>query len=227
MHGDEGDLEAADEEAGDEELIGAVAEGLAERLDDALVGLAAARSATAFGLPRMTIARNGTSERDRRHDEERGSPSIVMDEGLAERRENELAGRAGGRAEAVGEGAHVIGEEPGEGGEDEQERRPGDAEADEDAGGELQRERVGGLRHQGEAERVEERAAGQDARRPELVGDHADERLRRAPDEVLDGDGEREGLAAPAVARSSSASGRSPWSSVGRSRSRRSGSRRR
>ena len=41
MDGDEGELEAADEEAGDEELIGAVPERLAECLGDALIGLAA------------------------------------------------------------------------------------------------------------------------------------------------------------------------------------------
>ena len=35
VHGDEGDLEAADEEAGDQQPVGAVAEGLAERLEDA------------------------------------------------------------------------------------------------------------------------------------------------------------------------------------------------
>ena len=40
VDGDEGDLEAADEEAGDEQLVGAVAEGLAERLEDRLVLLA-------------------------------------------------------------------------------------------------------------------------------------------------------------------------------------------
>ena len=59
VDGDEGELEPADEKAGDEELIAAVTEGFAERRDDALVGLPRP-TATAIGLPRMTIARKGT-----------------------------------------------------------------------------------------------------------------------------------------------------------------------
>ena len=79
------------------------------------------------------------------------------------------------------------------------------------------------MRHRDEPERRRARAAEHDARRAEAVGDHAGERLRRAPDEVLHGERERERLAAPAEVGASSAAG------TGRSRggcpSRASGSR--
>ena len=47
--------------------------------------------------------------------------------------------------------------------------------------------------------RIEDCAGAQHAHRAETVGDAAGERLRRAPEQVLHGDREREGLAAPAV----------------------------
>ena len=55
-----------------------------------------------------------------------------------------------------------------------------------------------GDRHQHEAGDVERRPADHDLRRTEPVGEHAGHRLRGAPDEVLEGDREREDLAPPA-----------------------------
>ena len=56
-------------------------------------------------------------------------------------------------------------------------------------------------RHQGQAEGVENAAAGEHARRPEPVGERPAERLADAPGEVLDRHRERKDLAAPAMAR--------------------------
>jgi len=53
------------------------------------------------------------------------------------------------------------------------------------------------MRHQEQPEHVQQRAAQYHAPRAVLVGEHAGERLRRAPHQVLHGECEREGLAAP------------------------------
>ena len=55
------------------------------------------------------------------------------------------------------------------------------------------------MRHQGEAERVQERADAQHPHRAEAIGDRAGERLRHAPQQVLDREREREHVAAPAI----------------------------
>ena len=87
---DEGDLEAADEETEDEKLVGAMREGLAQRLDDRLVLLARERRCRyRFAPDHHGDERNDQDQRG--EGEQRRLPAIGLDEGLAERRENELA----------------------------------------------------------------------------------------------------------------------------------------
>src|SRR3546814_15905287 len=85
---DEGDMEAADEEAEGQQVVAGVREGLLQGAADRLM------QAAAVGAP-------GQRCRERHHDEgedgqegERGRPAVGGDEGLAERHHEELPRRA-------------------------------------------------------------------------------------------------------------------------------------
>jgi hypothetical protein len=71
--------------------------------------------------------------------------------------------------------------------------------AQQHAGREREHQRRGGKRHARQARRVEERAGDQHPEGAEAVGGHAGEDAEHAPGQVLDGDGEGEGLAGPAL----------------------------
>jgi hypothetical protein len=91
MRGDEGELEAAGEEAEHEQHVAAVPERLRERLRDRL-----ARRRRTAGLRR--VATPGEHERERHRnehghgkDDERLVPAEAVDEEVRDRREEELA----------------------------------------------------------------------------------------------------------------------------------------
>ena len=104
MRGDEGHLEAADEEAGGEQKVALMTEGLAQGRADGLLYIRVLLS------PGIGIAaqRNGEDRHDqhhRRHDQQRVRPAKRVDQHLAEGRENEHAGGARRRAQPEGERA--------------------------------------------------------------------------------------------------------------------------
>jgi hypothetical protein len=75
----------------------------------------------------------------------------------------------------------------------------GQADADQQAGRQVQRQRVASMGHQDQAEGVGASAAGQRPPRSPAVGDGAGQRRGDAPDDVLECDGEGKGFASPAM----------------------------
>ena len=197
VDGDERDVEAADEEAGDQEQVAAVAERAREGLLEAEVDLA--------GRGRTGRARGHGGGEQRHHggaggeQEECSLPAVGEDERLAQGRQQELAEAAGRGGDAHGPRAPLGRHAPGEGGHDDGERAAGEAQADQDAGGQVHLQRGLGHGHQRHARGVEQAAHGQHPRAAEPVGERPGERLARAPEQVLDRDREREHLAPPAV----------------------------
>jgi hypothetical protein len=126
---------------------------------------------------------------------QRGHRAVGGDEALPERREEELAHRARGGGQAHRPGAPIGAHEAREGGDDDRERPARDAEADEDAAGEREDARRGALGHERHAAGIDEPAHREDAAGTPAVGDRAGERLAEAPEEVLEGDRQRERLA--------------------------------
>jgi hypothetical protein len=124
--GDEGDVEAADEEAAREQHVARVGERLANGADGRVPRPVVDRA-------RAAAERDGEhrNERDQTADEhEGGGRPVRADEPLAERREHELAERAHRRGQAHRPRATVLGHEPGERGDDDRERRAGEADSD-------------------------------------------------------------------------------------------------
>ena len=153
MHGDEGELEAAGEEAEHQQNIGAMAERLRQR-----------------GLERLLVRgrrircrRSRRRRRDRereRHDQEhqqsehrqRRLPAEIVDHRDAERREQELPERAGRGAGAERKAALLGRQQLAERRQHQVERTAGQTEADQDAGAEIERKRRRRIAHQ-EADR--------------------------------------------------------------------------
>src|SRR5438034_2215405 len=73
------------------------------------------------------------------------------------------------------------------------------ADADEDADREREAERGGRVRHEDEAERVQQASREEHASGAEAVGEHSGKGLRNAPQQVLQRHGETEHLAPPSV----------------------------
>ena len=198
MHGDEGDLEAANEEPRREEHVTAVRERPAQRRKQRQIGHALLRAAAAAG----------GAERDRQHEDERqrggeeeqgGMPAIAGDERLAEGREDELPERTRRRGDAERPRTLLRRHDTAEHRHDQRKARHGDAETHQHAAAEVQHRRGSGIRHQHDACGVDACARHHHASGAEFVGHHADERLAETPDEVLDRHGEAVGFAAPAV----------------------------
>ena len=128
-------------------------------------------------------------------------PAERIDQHVADGREQELTEGARRRAGAEGHGAPFRRQELAEGAEHQVERAAGQTEADQHAGADMQNPGGGGIGHDDEAERIEKRARAEHAEGAEPVGDRTGEGLADAPQQVLDRDGEAEGVAAPAIFR--------------------------
>ncbi len=201
MHGDEGELEAAGEEAEHQQHIGAMAKRLRERLHHALVVGGSRRTGSHLLLRRGRDRERQRQDQQREpgEDRQRALPAVIADESDAERRIEELAERTRRGAGAEGHRALFGRQQLAEGREHEVERRAGKAETDQHAAGDRQRRRVGRNRHQVEAGSIEQRAAPEHLERAETIGNRAHERLADAPHQVLDRQCEGEDIAAPAV----------------------------
>ena len=197
MRGDESELKAAGKETEHQQHIGAMAERFPQRVAHGLLlsGFGAARCRRCRERERE---RNG-EEKETGEDDERRLPALAVDQGDAERREQKLPERSGGRAEAEREAAPFRLHDFSESGEHDVERAAGKPEADQDAGGEIERDGRRRNGHQGKARRIEHDAGAEHAHGAELVGDGAGERLTDAPQQILDREGEREYIAAPAM----------------------------
>ena len=191
---DEHDLEPADEEAERQQHVAAMRQRLGHRLAGRLPE----------HVPRRfpPLDHRGRERHDHQRDggerQKRAVPADARQQPLRERQHRELAERAGGRRDAERH-APFFGREPAsKHARDDAERDARQARADQHAGRQHEEPRRGGVGHQREPARVQEPAAEHHARRAEAVGDHAGERLREAPDQILHGDRQREGLASPA-----------------------------
>jgi hypothetical protein len=87
MRGDEGELEAAGEEAEHEQHIGAVPEGFGERVPERLRRVAARKAGRKTGRRRIRRLRRRQRERERQHEQQeagkhrqRGLPAIGRDQ---------------------------------------------------------------------------------------------------------------------------------------------------
>src|SRR5215831_2218563 len=103
------------------------------------------------------------------------------------------------KARAEGKQAPALGQELAERGEHDGEGTAGQAEADEDAGGEVEHPRRRRVRHQDQANGVKSAAGPQHAHGAVAVGDGAGKRLAEAPEDVLDRQREAEHVAAPII----------------------------
>ena len=196
MHGDEGELEAAGEEAEHQQHIGAMAEGFRERrLERLLVG---------DGHVRRRRRRRRERQRQR-HDQQhqqrkyrqRRLPAEIVDHRHAERREQELAERAGRGAGAERDAALLRRQQFAERRQHQIERTAGQAEADQHAGAEIERHRRRRIAHQQQAAGIEQRADHHHAQHAETVGDRARDRLAQSPQQVLQRQRQAEHVAAP------------------------------
>ena len=198
MHGDEGELEAAGEEAEHQQHVAAVTERLAQRLLGRLrLGRAGDRRRSAASPAPATAAAPAASSRRtpaarsaRRMRRSANAPAANRGTGRTSptpcRRRTRTARQFSGTS--LPSAPITIGNE--------QPARPKPIITP------AERSSVAiefACAITGEPGGVEDRAGAQHAHRAEAVGDGAGEWLRRAPEQVLDGDGEREGFAAPAV----------------------------
>ena len=143
MHGDEGELEAAGEEAEHEQHVAAVPEGLRQRLRDRLARQArAGPAASASPARRRRRATSGSIRSTARgEDDERLLPAERLDENVADRREQELAEGAGRGAGAEGERTPASGRSLPKAPRTRLNEQPDEAEADQHAGAEMQHAR--------------------------------------------------------------------------------------
>ena len=116
-----------------------------------------------------------------------------------QRREQELAERAGRGAGAERKRPPSLRHQLAEGADHHGERATGKAETDQHAGRQVQFQRRAGVGHPDDAGDVEQQPADQHPDRAEAVGERARERLAGAPQQHLDRQRQREHVAAPAV----------------------------
>ena len=135
MRGDEGDMEAADEEAGGQQQVAPVRERLARA-----PGRMSARGSPALPRPACRQARcerTGIASVTTPRARERLGPAETLDQRLSERREDELAHRPGSCANAEHNRALLRRHAAPEGGEHDREGCGRHAEADHHAGGDV------------------------------------------------------------------------------------------
>ncbi len=201
MHGDEGDVEAADEEARDQKPVGPVASGVVEN--------AAQRQGVGDRRRRLRTRRRRFEEPRHRQNEQKAraqepecvEPTETGDEGLPHRHDEELAERAGGGGHAERPGPPFRGQQAREGREHDGERGERLPQADHQPGGEHEPERGRRHRRRRHADGVDDEPARQHPRRADTIGKGAGEGLEHTPQQVLNGEGEGEIRARPAVKR--------------------------
>ena len=130
---------------------------------------------------------------------QRGLPAERAHQRDRERRKQELAERAGRRAETKCRRAPLRRHQFAERADHDGERAARQAEADQHAGRQSQHQRRGRIGHQVEAEPIEHGAEREHARRAVAVGNGAGDRLADAPQQILNSQREGEDVAAPMV----------------------------
>ena len=129
MGGDEGELEAAGEEAEHQEHVGAVPERFGQRLPDRLVRHRAGPDDVGVAPPgRVASASDsGSDHEDREGEDHQGlMPAEGCRSGRCRWREQKLPERSGCRAGPERHGPAFLGQQLGEGAQNEVERTPGE-----------------------------------------------------------------------------------------------------
>ena len=192
MRGDEGDMEAADEETKRQQGVARVAEGLADDLADLrFVDLRRTRR-----VVRGFQQRDAERDRDQqqRHHDHHHAPIIRGEQPGREQRRQHLTARAERRGVAEILAALLRRRRAADDGEHDPEGGAGDAHADEDAGAHMLRERRRADDRKRHAREVEDQSQPQRSAVAIAVSNHAEKRLRRAPDQILDRQRQREDL---------------------------------
>ncbi len=201
VHGDESELEAAGEEAEHQQHVAAMTEGLAERLCDRLL-----RTRRRRGSGRRTglgCRQRQRERQDEQHHAAEGDKRVLpagrVDQHAGERREQELAERSGRGAETERERAPRFRQELAERADHDGEGAARQRKADEQAGAEIEQARRRRMRHEDETGRIGDRAGPQHAHRAITIRDRAGERLKGAPQQVLDRERPGEDVTAPSI----------------------------
>ncbi len=197
MHADEGDVKAANEGPGGQQPEAAIPRREAQLRPEAeLAGGHAAAVQLALRRAQEPAA-GDDDQRQQRHQNIGGRPAPLCQEHLADGHHGELAGGAAGGDQAQAEGAAFVGEGAGDGAQHHAQGTARLRQTDQQAGGNVEGQRVGDIRHDVEARGIEPAAEGNDPPGAEFLGDAGGERLERAPQEVLQRHAEGEDLAPP------------------------------
>mmetsp|Transcript_57662 Transcript_57662/g.135740 ORF Transcript_57662/g.135740 Transcript_57662/m.135740 type:complete len:475 (+) Transcript_57662:2422-3846(+) len=196
MHTDEDEMESADKVAERQPLEAAVAQGLAQRLANALAGPGVQRRAGP--LPHAQGQGQDQQRRGGQH-QQRLLPAQVPDQRALDRDHRELAERAGGGGDAEGPGAFLGTHGATQNAVDDGVGAARLGHADHHAGAQREPQRRRRHGHQHQPEGIEQAAADQHLPGAEAVRQHAGDRTGKTPGKVLHGDREREGLARPAA----------------------------
>ncbi len=166
----------------------------------ALEGLFRLRGSSATG----TVDRSRQHERER-HDKQhehrkhrqRRLPAEIVDQRDAERCEHELSERTRRGARAQRDAAPFLRQQLAEGRQHQIERTAGQTETDQKSGADIERQRRAGITHHQQAGGIHQRTDANHTHAAEPVGNRAGEGLADPPQQILNGKGECEDIAAP------------------------------
>ena len=143
--------------------------------------------------------KHGNGQHHHGHDDQAVRPAVGVDEPLADRGENEHAGRTGRGADAEDDRTLLGWRVTGEGREHDGERARRDAEAHQDATADMQHGDVIRGCHHPKAGGIDDTAHRQHAPGAVAVGDGAKEGQAETPEQVLQRHGETEGGTVPTL----------------------------
>ena len=197
MVGDEQRLKPADEVAGCQQDISPMRAGLAQGRADRLLFTDIRRRVA----PRERRCQRHQKRRHRGEHQKRGDPAGSVDQILNRHHHHEHPGRTARAGDSDIDGAaFLVLHGPADHGQDDRERRGTHRDPGQESDTEIGLERARGLRHQDKPEGVGESREDDDAPGAVAVGDHARKRRAQAPEQRLQGHGQRQDLQIPAQA---------------------------
>ena len=194
MGGDEGDVEAADEEAGVEQEVTRMPAGAGQLAGEAVLEVGGAGTLGGLRCPREPEGEGGDGRHHGGAVQQCRLPGDGLDQPLDQRHDSEGAEGAGGGDDAEGGGPLLRGHDAGHGAEKDDVRGGAESQADQGSEGEEGEPGSAGHGEEGEAGGVEQGTPGHHPARADAVGE--DPGNRQSEEDVLQGHGEAEGLAA-------------------------------
>ena len=193
MHADEHHLETADKKAERQQPESRMGTGFVQRFGE---GLLMAEDRQRFVLEHAH-QRHDQRHQQAQHQQCRG-PAEPADQPQRAGQHGELAERTGGAGDAHAHAAFFRRHRAPDHAEDHRERGAGQSDTDQQTGTQGQGHRRVGQAHEHQTQGVQDAADQHHFRRAKAVGQGAGERLRQAPDQVLQGDGEGKDFTPPA-----------------------------